>query len=106
MIPREISKPFYKSKAWQRCRAGYIKSVGGLCERCLSNGKIVKGYIVHHKQYLTEESIHDPQVSLSWSNLEYLCHDCHNKEHFEKENILNDDVMFDGDGNLVPRSKK
>lgn len=75
MIPRRISQPFYKSKAWRNCRAGYIKSVGGLCERCIKKNKIVKGYIVHHKQHLTEETIHDPDVSLAWSNLEYLLFD-------------------------------
>ncbi|MGF2044435.1 HNH endonuclease [Enterococcus gallinarum] len=106
LVPRHISQPFYKSKAWRNCRAGYIKSVGGLCERCIKKNKIVKGYIVHHKQHLTEETIHDPDVSLAWSNLEYLCLDCHNKEHFEKEKIINDDVMFDGNGNLIPRSNR
>lgn len=105
MIPRHISMPFYKSARWKKCRAGYIKSVGGLCERCLINNKIVKGYIVHHKEYLTEETINVPEVSLSWSNLEYLCFDCHNKEHFQKESVLNDDVMFDDEGNLLPRCK-
>lgn len=105
MIPRHISQPFYKSARWKKCRAGYIKSVGGLCERCLINNKIVKGYIVHHKEYLTEETINVPEVSLSWSNLEYLCFDCHNAEHFRKESIVNDDVMFDGEGNLLPRCK-
>ena len=86
MIPRNISQPFYKSPAWKRCRKAYIDSVGGLCERCLKENKIVKGYIVHHREHLTEDTINDPKVSLSWSNLEYLCHDCHNKEHFQKEN--------------------
>lgn len=104
MIPRHISQPFYKSAAWKRCRAGYIKSVGGLCERCVKEGKITKGYIVHHKQYLTEATINDPKVSLSWSNLEYLCFEHHQKEHFEKENVIEDDVMFDDAGNLIPRS--
>ncbi|WP_341873041.1 HNH endonuclease [Enterococcus faecalis] len=106
MIPRHISQPFYKSKVWRKCREGYIKSVGGLCERCIKNNKIVQGYIVHHKKHLTEETIHDPMISLSWNNLEYLCLDCHNKEHFEKEKLINDDVMFDCDGNLIPRSNK
>ena len=104
MIPRNVSQPFYKSSAWKRCRAGYIKSVGGLCERCLTDGKIVSGYIVHHKEHLTEDTIHNPEVSLSWSNLEYLCLDCHNKEHFQKEKIVNDDVMFDDYGNLIEKS--
>jgi 5-methylcytosine-specific restriction endonuclease McrA len=82
---KEYARAFYKSTAWQQCRAAYIKSVGGLCERCLAEGKIVPGYIVHHKCYLTPDNILDPDVSLNWNNLEYLCHDCHNKEHFKEE---------------------
>lgn len=85
MLDRKISQPFYKSPAWRKTRAAYIKSVGGLCERCLSEGKIIKGYIVHHKTYITKDNINDPNITLSWSNLEYLCHDCHNKEHFQKK---------------------
>lgn len=82
---KEYAKAFYKSTQWQQCRASYIKSVGGLCERCLAEGKIVPGYIVHHKCYLTPENIKEPSITLNFDNLEYLCKDCHNKEHFKDE---------------------
>ena len=85
-IMKEYARAFYKSTAWQRCRDSYIKSVGGLCERCLADGLIVPGYIVHHKCYLTPDNIKDPSITLNFDNLEYLCNDCHNKEHF-KENF-------------------
>lgn len=104
MVPRHISQPFYKSKAWRKCRAGYIKSVGGLCERCLKSGIIKSGYIVHHKVYLTEENISDASVSLSWNNLEYLCFNHHQQEHFKVECEVEKDLMFDETGNLVQRS--
>ena len=81
---KEFAKAFYKSKEWERCRSGYIKYVGGLCERCLSRGDIVPGLIVHHKCYLTPENITDPAITLSYDNLELLCLDCHNKEHITK----------------------
>ena len=81
---KEFAKAFYKSKEWERCRAGYIKYVGGLCERCLSRGDIDPGLIVHHKCYLTPENITDPAITLSYDNLELLCLDCHNKEHITK----------------------
>lgn len=81
---KEFAKAFYKSKEWERCRAGYIKYVGGLCERCLSRGDIVPGLIVHHKCYLTPENILDPTVTLNYDNLELLCQECHNKEHTSK----------------------
>lgn len=95
-IMKDYAKTFYKSAAWLHCRDGYIKSVGGLCERCLSKGLIVPGYIVHHKCYLTPNNILDPDVSLNWNNLEYLCHDCHNKEHFKDEYLKRYKIKPDG----------
>ena len=59
-----------------------MKKVNGLCERCLAKGYIVPAKIVHHKIYLNEENFGDPEVMLSFDNLEALCLECHNKEHF------------------------
>lgn len=55
--------------------------------------------IVHHKDYITPENIHNPGVTLSLDNLEYLCEDCHNKEHKAKPNNR---YRFDSDGKLLP----
>lgn len=74
-------QPFYSSPAWKNCRAAYIKSVGGLCERCRKAGKIVPGEEVHHKERLTPETVKDPRVALAWENLELLCAACHRAEH-------------------------
>lgn len=74
-------QPFYSSPAWKACRESYMKSVGGLCERCRAAGKIVAGVEVHHKVRLTPETVKDPLVALSWSNLELLCAECHKAEH-------------------------
>ncbi len=93
---KEYARAFYKSRAWLKCRDSYIKSVGGLCERCLADGLIVPGYIVHHKCYLTPENINDPATTLNWDNLELLCLDCHNKEHFKEEHEKRYEVMPDG----------
>ena len=76
---------FYKTKPWQNCRDGYLKSVGGLCERCLAKGLIVPAEIVHHKIYLTEENITDPSVALNFDNLEALCRACHGEAHGRKK---------------------
>lgn len=81
---RSIDKSFYSSKAWKDCRNAYIKKCGGLCERCLKDGIIKAGYIVHHKIHLNEDNYKDPNVSLSFENLEYLCFDHHQEEHFAK----------------------
>ena len=92
----EDTKGFYKTSAWLKCRDGYIKSVGGLCERCLKNNKIVPGYIVHHKIRLDGWNINDPSITLNWDNLEYLCIDCHNKEHFKDKAAPRYKVRQDG----------
>lgn len=86
---------FYNTTAWIKCRDAYIKSVYGLCERC---GQ--PGYIVHHKTRLTDENENDPNVTLNWDNLEYLCLQCHNEEHFSQKNTKIG-TKFDNNGQLV-----
>lgn len=78
---REFAEHFYKSKAWQACRIGYVKSVGGLCEECLRNGRYTAGVIVHHKIHLTPENINRPEITMDWNNLELLCRNCHAQIH-------------------------
>jgi len=78
---KDYAKSFYKSKAWQRCRDAYAKSQAGLCERCLKEGKIVPGEIVHHKVYISPENINNPEITLNWDNLELVCRECHEREH-------------------------
>lgn len=96
------AEKFYKSKAWYQCRKAYIMSVNGLCERCLAEGKFEHGYIVHHKVYLTAKNINDPNVSLNWDNLEYVCQDCHNKEHTSKYTAVLHGISFDDNGDILP----
>jgi 5-methylcytosine-specific restriction endonuclease McrA len=91
------AEKFYKSKAWKECRESYITIVHGLCERCGQPGKIV-----HHKEILIPENINDPYVSFNWDKLEYLCQDCHNKEHHAcKDKITRDGLVFNKYGELV-----
>lgn len=108
-------KQFYNSKAWWECRGGFIKSKDFICERCnrvcwtkgdkrykkaKAEGHDVVFGIVHHKQYLNETNVNDVNVSLNWENLEYLCIDCHNKEHMIRNNHVREDVKFDEYGNI------
>lgn len=93
-MAKDWAKAFYKSVAWQKCRAAYIQSVFGLCERCQRPGDIL-----HHKELLTPQNINDPNVTLAWENLQYLCQECHNREH--GLNSTADGLMFDAVGNLV-----
>lgn len=78
---KDYAKTFYKSQAWKQTQAAYKKAAGGLCERCQKCGLIVPGVIVHHRIHLTPDNIHDPDIALSWANLELLCRECHGKEH-------------------------
>lgn len=77
---------FYKSKEWidlmQIIRLERINDDGDLiCEHC---GKpIIHKYdcIGHHKIELTEQNVHDANVSLNPENVMLVHHRCHNKIH-------------------------
>lgn len=97
-MAKDFAKNFYRSSAWKKCRASFIISKHGLCERC--NCKA--GTIVHHKIYLTPENINDPYITLSFDNLELTCQDCHNKEHMSGD-VTAEGLMFDENGDLVWR---
>lgn len=61
-----------------------MRSAGGLCERCMKQGLIVPGEIVHHKIRITPDNVDDPAITLNAANLELLCRDCHAEEHSGK----------------------
>lgn len=96
-MARKDTKAFYASKLWERTRQAYAQSVDGLCERCLERGIYTPGKITHHKIRLTGENVSNPDISLSFGNLELLCLDCHNKEHFKAKQSR---YYFDDLGNM------
>lgn len=95
-MARDFAKSFYASTAWRKCRAAFFAHRYGLCERCGGPGKIV-----HHKEYLTPYNIHDPDVTLNFTNLELHCQDCHNREHNAKYGVTVEGVRFDENGDLI-----
>ena len=107
-------KDFYQSKAWKENRRTYAISRNCICERCgravyvsgVSDESIPKEhrlrYVVHHKQYLNESNYTQDEVAMEWKQLELLCIDCHNEEHF-KEDSTRKGLMFDDMGNLIPK---
>ena len=88
---RKIADQFYSSQRWRELSTMYMKSRHYICERC---GGVAE--ICHHKRHLNSHNIGDPSVALNQDNLEALCRDCHNKEHFLKHTI----TKFDDDGNV------
>lgn len=99
---QEYAEKFYKSTAWKKCRKAFINSLADkTCNRCHK----LPGKIVHHKEAITPENINNPFITLSFSNLEYICQDCHNKEHMSSMPVK-ENLMFDNEGNLVKRKDK
>jgi hypothetical protein len=57
---------------------------------------------VHHKTYITPTNINNPDITLNFNNLEFVCHDCHNEEHL-KARVIERGLKFDEDGQVVAR---
>lgn len=95
---KAVTSRFYHTKTWQDCRQSYLVT-HSLCERCLAKGLIVPAKIVHHKVYLDDRTVNNPELSLNHDNLEALCKDCHNKEHFAES--VTPRWKFSSDGTLV-----
>jgi len=83
---------FYKGKAWRRVSAAYMSSKAYICERC---GKPAQ--ICHHKTWLNGSNVNDPNIALSFDNLEALCIECHNAEHGLQHNV----TIFNDDGSIA-----
>ena len=98
-MAKEFAKKFYATTKWRDCRNGYAAYRGHLCESCLRRGVLSRGAIVHHKIELTPENIDDPNVTLSWDNLELLCRFCHAEVHDQRKNCRR--FMFGPDGEII-----
>lgn len=83
---------FYHSKEWKKVSTAYLTSQSYICERC---GR--PATICHHKKYLNGKNVSDPEIALSFDNLEALCQECHNQEHSRSMSL----ARFDNDGNVV-----
>lgn len=90
---KEYAASLYSSKAWQKTREAYRRSVGGLCEICWSKGILKPGEIVHHKTHISPDNIDDPEITLSFNNLQLVCRDCHAQIHDRKQRRYKVDDM-------------
>ena len=105
VMAKESSRQLYQSQAWKETRRAYLRSVGGLCERCMARGIITPAEIVHHKVPLTEDNVKDLNVSLSWDNLQALCRVCHAEVHddiYRKRSKRRYTVSKDGSVMIAP----
>ena len=93
-----MQSEFYHSTAWKKLSRAFLLTKNYLCERC---GKPAE--IAHHRRYLTAENLFDPTISLNPDNLEALCRDCHNAEHFGRGGATAAGLTFDANGNIVQK---
>lgn len=61
------------------------------------SGLYVPAFFVHHKEYITDKNYEDDNVFFNIDNLESLCFNCHQEEHFKTKV----DYTFDEEGNLI-----
>lgn len=90
---------FYKSARWRYCKDAYAKSVGYLCEDCKRRGIHRTGRVCHHLIELDETNYNDPEISLNWDNLVFLCQSCHELRHSNDPRRY----TFDQNGDIVIR---
>lgn len=86
---------FYNSKAWRRLSRAFLLSKDYICERC---GQ--PAVIAHHRRRITIENIHDADISLNPANLEALCINCHNAEHFGVGGAVLRGLAFTPEGDI------
>ena len=94
---QQWAEKFYKSTGWQKTRYAYLVSQNFICERCGA-----RATMVHHRTYLTEQLINDPDMTVGFKNLEALCEACHDAEH-KADSPLREGMYFDSEGMLQCR---
>ena len=73
-MAKEYAKPFYNSAAWKNMRKEILKRDNYKCQ-CKGCHEVATE--VHHKTEITEENIHDINITLNPNNLISLCSECH-----------------------------
>ena len=104
---------FYKSKAWNQVKNTIWLKQNLLCANCnrpvyvdgLSNWipkeNRIKG-IVHHKIHITPENVNDPNITLNFDNLKYVCRKCHAEEHGARSGLR---YVVNDAGRVICREK-
>ena len=87
---------FYNSQKWRKLSKLFLQSKHYICERCGGAGEIA-----HHKIYLDNFNVHNPEIALNIELLECLCLTCHNSEHGGDNSATAAGIGFDGAGNVI-----
>ena len=108
-----VRKDFYNSKVWKTVRKNVWLKQSLLCNKCgkpvyvdgisawLPKEKRRIG-IVHHKIYLDNLNINNPNITINEDNLIGVCKECHEQEHHQTI-VTREDLMFDENGDLIKR---
>lgn len=93
-MARDFARKFYSSVSWRQVREGYMRTQDFICEICGAPADEV-----HHMIHLNPSNINDPEITLSFDNLQALCRQCHIDQHYT--GAVREDVRFDEFGNLI-----
>lgn len=91
----------YNCSKWLKVRKLKISKANGLCERCLKERIYKEGAIVHHKIEITDKNYNNDELMYGLDNLELVCYEHHNQEHFNS-----DPYYFDDEGNIYGKERK
>lgn len=98
----EIAK-LYRSEKWRKLRKQKI-ALDPVCERCRKEGKYSPVRIVHHKEYVTDKNYWKDEIFFNIDNLESLCFDHHQKEHFGNKDT--EEYTFNENGDVVKKGER
>lgn len=84
-VSRAWRRQFYLSPRWRKKRKEIIERDNYECQHCKTKGKVGPAEAVHHIKHLQ----YYPELALVDDNLITLCGVCHNKEHPEKFERVN-----------------
>ncbi|MBZ3642427.1 HNH endonuclease [Enterococcus casseliflavus] len=73
---REIAE-FYASAEWKRTRLAVLSRDNFICQKCLREGKVHEGNLVHHIVELRDVGGWERRLDID--NLETINRSCHNK---------------------------
>jgi 5-methylcytosine-specific restriction protein A len=71
---------FYSGARWKALRDRF-RAKHPTCQRCEARGEVAETAVVHH----VVDRLISPSMAYSWTNLESLCHECHNREHARRK---------------------